>query len=215
MTTTAARQRPEYLRMLAGILALYTLIILFAESTAGNPTRIAVLGFLLWLSTRLRADTRLRWAAIALGIGAIAVVAVLSATASSTVVYGAVGACSFVLIAAAIGAIVSTLVERRRVDSATVLGVLCVFLLLALLFASLHQLFASFIGDYLHGASSPPTPSDLLYFSVITVTTVGYGDITPASTVARAIAVTEALTGQLYLVSVVAAVVGGWRRAGK
>ena len=58
----------------------------------------------------------------------------------------------------------------------------------------------------------PPDSSDLLYFSVITMTTVGYGDVTPACLPARAIAVVEAITGQLYLVSVVAIVVSGWRR---
>jgi len=199
--------------MLTGIFALYTLIILLGETTAGDTGRIALLGFLLWTSTRLRSDKRLRWWAIALGIAAVAVVAVLSAIASARVIYGAVGACSLVLIAAAMATIVSTLVERRRVDTSAVLGVLCVYLLLALLFASMHQMFASFSTDYLNGASDPPSPSDLLYFSVITLTTVGFGDITPASRLARAVSVTEALTGQLYLVSVVAGVVGGWRSA--
>ncbi len=93
------------------------------------------------------------------------------------------------------------------------LGVLCVYLLLALLFASVHELLAAFTDPYLNGAPDPPSASDLLYFSVITITTVGYGDITPASESARAVAVTEALVGQLYLVSVVAAVVAGWRAA--
>jgi hypothetical protein len=95
----------------------------------------------------------------------------------------------------------------------TVLGVLCIYLMFALFFADLHQFFAAFSSDYLNGTSNPPNPSDLLYFSVITLATVGFGDITPASEVARAITVVEALTGQLYLVSVVAGVVGGWRRA--
>ncbi len=197
--------------MLAGIFALYTLIIVFGETTAGDSGRIALLGFLLWISTRLRADRRLRMWAIALGTAAVAVVVVLSAIESAIVVYGAVGACSLVLIASAMTAIVSTLVERRRVDASTVLGVLCVYLLLALLFASTHQVFAAFSTDYLNGAPIPPTASDLLYFSVITLTTVGFGDITPASQLARAVTVTEALTGQLYLVSVVAGVVAGWR----
>jgi hypothetical protein len=64
---------------------------------------------------------------------------------------------------------------------------------------------------YLNGVPGDPTASDLLYLSVITLSTVGFGDITPASQLARAVTVVEALTGQIYLVSVVAGVVAGWR----
>jgi hypothetical protein len=83
--------------------------------------------------------------------------------------------------------------------------------LFALFFASLHQLLGAFIPDYLNGTGEFATPSDLLYFSSVTLSTVGFGDITPAAEVARAVTVVEALVGQLYLVSVVAGVVGGWR----
>ena len=62
-------------------------------------------------------------------------------------------------------------------------------LLFALLVASLHQALGTFIPDYLKGTSDPATPADLLYFSVITLTTVGFGDITPHSEVARAVTV--------------------------
>lgn len=80
------------------------------------------------------------------------------------------------------------------------------------MFAALHQIGAAFDDTYLHGVLPPPDSGDFLYFSVITLTTVGYGDLTPATAVGRTIAMTEALVGQLYLVSVVAAVVGRWRR---
>ena len=93
------------------------------------------------------------------------------------------------------------------------LGVLCIYLMFALFFAELHQLFATFSRTTSTARRIRRHPSDLLYFSVITLATVGFGDITPASEVARAVTVVEALTGQLYLVSVVAGVVGGWRRA--
>ena len=46
------------------------------------------------------------------------------------------------------------------------------------------------------------------YFSMITMTTVGYGDMTPLSTVARTIASVEAITGQVYLTILVARLVG-------
>jgi voltage-gated potassium channel Kch len=47
-----------------------------------------------------------------------------------------------------------------------------------------------------------------LYFSYITLTTVGYGDLTAGSSLGRMLAVIEALVGQLYLVTIVALVVG-------
>lgn len=55
-----------------------------------------------------------------------------------------------------------------------------------------------------------PSQSDDLYFSYITLTTVGYGDLTPDSGLTRALVVVEALSGQLYLVTVVAVLVGNF-----
>jgi hypothetical protein len=52
-----------------------------------------------------------------------------------------------------------------------------------------------------------------VYFSFITMATVGYGDLAPQGGVARALAVTEGLFGQIYLVTAVAALVGNIGRA--
>ena len=46
----------------------------------------------------------------------------------------------------------------------------------------------------------------------MTITTTGYGDLTPATDLGRSLAIAEALTGQIYLVTVVAAIVGGLSR---
>jgi voltage-gated potassium channel Kch len=48
---------------------------------------------------------------------------------------------------------------------------------------------------------------DQLYFSFVTLTTVGYGDLSPAGGLARAFAVTEMLVGQIYLVTIVSLIV--------
>jgi voltage-gated potassium channel Kch len=45
---------------------------------------------------------------------------------------------------------------------------------------------------------------ELIYFSVVTISTVGYGDILPASPVARMLAMTEAVVGQFFVAVVVA-----------
>jgi hypothetical protein len=199
--------------MLGGILVIYAFIIGLGETDAGGPIRVALLGALVWKATRLSTNRRARHSALVVAIAATAVSAVVALLADPRVTSGVVGAWSVLLVVIAGWSIVDALRVRFVIDVSTVLGVLCVYLLSAMFFADLHQTFAAFTHDYLNGTPDPPTPSDLLYFSVITLTTVGFGDITPASEVARAVTVVEALTGQLYLVSVVAGVVGGWRRA--
>jgi hypothetical protein len=61
-----------------------------------------------------------------------------------------------------------------------------------------------------------PSVNDQLYFSYVTLSTVGYGDLSPAADLPRALAVLEMLAGQIYLVTVVALIVGhlGHRPAG-
>lgn len=200
--------------MLAVVLLSYGVIIGFGDTNLVSPIRMVLLAFLVWTSVRMHPSRNFRRVALALGVGALLATAGAVAFAPTRVLSGVAGGCSAVLIGVAVGAIAGTLLGRWRVDTATVLGVLCIYLLFALLFAGMHQCFAAFDGQYLNGVENP-SASDLLYLSVITMTTVGFGDITPASEAARAVAVTEALTGQLYLVSVVAGVVGGWRASGR
>jgi hypothetical protein len=159
---------------------------------------------------RRRQGRRLRFAA-GLTVAAIVACAVASASGAAALQQGLSGGATTVLVGMTIGIIGYALITWHRTDLSTVLGVLCMYLLLALLFAGMHEFCAAFNADYLNGASAPPTVSDLLYFSIITICTVGFGDITPATDVARAVTSVEALVGQLYLVSVVAAVVSGWR----
>ena len=52
-----------------------------------------------------------------------------------------------------------------------------------------------------------PRPGDFMYFSFITLTTVGYGDLTPFTDAARSAAVFEAVLGQVFLATAVARIV--------
>jgi hypothetical protein len=88
-----------------------------------------------------------------------------------------------------------------------VLGALCVYLLGGLLFAYLFFLIdVHDQGHFFVQATNPPN-ADFLYFSMVTLTTLGYGDLTASESVGKMLAVTEALAGQMYLVSVVAVLV--------
>ena len=60
--------------------------------------------------------------------------------------------------------------------------------------------------------TSAPNSVDFVYFSFVTIATLGYGDLTPHGDLGKMLAATEAITGQLYLVSAVALLIGNLGR---
>jgi hypothetical protein len=208
----AVERSRTFLRLLVGILLVYAVIITLGQWSFSAPLWVGILAVALLLDARTRQRSRGWQLTAAASGGGLFVATVVAGVAGSQRVLAAVaGVATLLLVVMVIVSIVRVLAHRPMVELSTVLGVLNIYLLLALCFASVHQVLAAVQSDYLHGVSGRPTSSDLLYFSVITMTTVGFGDITPGTQLARTVTVTQALVGQLYLVSVVAAVVGGWR----
>jgi hypothetical protein len=110
----------------------------------------------------------------------------------------------------------------RQVDAEMIYGVLCVYLMLGLIWGVGYQVLdkvqpGSFhVPDQMVAAESGvanPDRSVLLYFSYVTITTLGYGDVTPVNDVARSLSMLEALLGQLFLVVLVARLVGMYTAA--
>jgi Ion channel len=98
--------------------------------------------------------------------------------------------------------------RRAVVDVETVLGAVCIYVLLGMMYAFVYAAINGLSsGDFFVQTSHATTP-DFLYFSFITQTTVGFGDFTARGDLGRALSVLEALTGQLYLVIVIAVLVG-------
>jgi hypothetical protein len=88
-----------------------------------------------------------------------------------------------------------------------VLGAIAIYLMLGAMFASLDNAIGSIGSSGFFKGGGNPGFETYLYFSYTTLATVGYGDFTPGPSLARAMAILEALTGQLYLVTVVALLV--------
>jgi hypothetical protein len=113
-------------------------------------------------------------------------------------------------------AIVSGLVKHFReegeVSRELVFGVLCLYLLVGLLFGVAYGADQQISGEDFFRSGSGER-DDFLYFSFSTLTTVGYGDLIAAHDVGRSLAITEALLGQIYLVTVVAVIVSNLRPA--
>jgi hypothetical protein len=120
------------------------------------------------------------------------------------------------LVALAPLAIVRGVVRGVRTEGAvtmhTMFGVLCIYLLIGMLFAFAYGLVGDAQSAAFFASRIDPDISDYLYFSFATITTVGYGDLSAATDLGRSVAIAEALIGQIYLVTVVAVIVGGLSR---
>jgi len=92
------------------------------------------------------------------------------------------------------------------------IGSMSVYLLLgvlwALLYALAHQLLPGAFHGLETGTSRAAQVSELFYFSFITLTTVGYGDVAPAHPFVRTLSMLQGVTGQLYIAILVASLVG-------
>ena len=109
--------------------------------------------------------------------------------------------------------------RAQSVTTDTIVGAVCAYLLIGVTWGSVYALLAFASPDSLSVSPalarvthwgepvSSFTPL-LLYYSYTTLSTLGYGDVTPLSTGARALSVLEGLTGQIYLAVLVARLVG-------
>jgi hypothetical protein len=86
-------------------------------------------------------------------------------------------------------------------------GAVAIYVLVGLVFAELYLCMAELSGTAFFAQTAAPSPVSYVYFSYTTLTTVGYGDLTAVTDAGRMLAITEALLGQLYLVTVVAFIV--------
>jgi len=96
--------------------------------------------------------------------------------------------------------------QAGSVDATKVDAAICVYLLIGVIWQNFYMLVDSFIPGSFENVQL--TGGDFLYFSYITLSTLGYGDITPLNGPAQALAYTEAIIGQLYLTILVARLVG-------
>jgi voltage-gated potassium channel len=126
--------------------------------------------------------------------------------------------CTAAFLVYVIVAILKYIFRQKAVNPDIIAGSIVVYLLLALDWSFVYQIIelleprAFSLNNY----ATALTASEFLYFSLVTITTVGYGDIAPVSSIARAFSVLEAVVGQLFLVILVSWLVGMYvsRRSG-
>jgi hypothetical protein len=101
--------------------------------------------------------------------------------------------------------------DQGTVNAQTVLGALAIYLLIGALYAFAFSAAALIGSGPFFAQGTAGTMAERVCFSYVTLATLGYGDVTPAGTSGQMMAVSEVLLGQIYLVTVVALVVGRLR----
>lgn len=191
---------------------LFLLILLSLVLTAANTTWLkiaAVLvqgGVVLFAFLAARAGRR-AWRVAVVLVPLAVIIGIAGRFGDSRAAETVAAAMNLVLPAAAIVVLGRRIVMEPFVSSRTIIGLLCVYLLIGMTFAATYITIAVVSGEPFFVQTDQAQPVDFTYFSLVTLATVGYGDLTAANPMPRMLAAIEGLTGQLYLVTVVAVAV--------
>ncbi len=208
-----APRRNNFFYLLVGLLVL----LLLAPIASGRFDRVVNLAYVGTLLLGVWSLARNRWAYVggwALALLSVAAGGVqLSIDSPVPFLIGRMIAFAFCLLSLLI--VLSEVLFGKSVDANRVAGSVCVYLLLGLNWAFVYSfLYAvdptSFVG-------LPEGADDLflslVYYSFVTLTTLGYGDISPGTHVARALAYLQAVSGVMYVAILIASLIGSSGRA--
>ena len=101
--------------------------------------------------------------------------------------------------------ILAYIFKEKQITVDTIAGAICAYFLIGLMWSSIFVILGP--GSFQISPELPTESSVFRYYSYATLTTLGYGDITPISGPARSFALLEAITGQIYLATLVARLV--------
>jgi hypothetical protein len=108
------------------------------------------------------------------------------------------------------GLVLVSVLRGGAVDGERICAALCVYLLAGIAFGGVFAALEAVAPGSLEGAGDDI--GSAVYFSFMTLTSVGYGDIAPLTPAARALAMLEAVFGQLYLAVLIARLVSLYER---
>jgi hypothetical protein len=199
----------------AVFLLTLTLLVFVIVAPSANWAR-AVGCSLQWLAlltvvatSRASSSVRRPVAVVLLGLTSFTVVGEAAGALSDAVLLAISGVLSAAIPFALVGGLIR-LVRAHGVTTQAVAGALTLYLLLGLVFAWLIGFVANVSDAQYFAQQANASTSQIVYFSFAVLTTTGFGDLTAATHVGRALAVVEMLLGQLYLVTVIGVLVGNF-----
>ena len=204
--------RPDSLLLLSLLL-----VILLNPTLDHGYWRRLLLGALMFipviLATVRLSQIRMRmWPVVLLMLGVI-VFTVASDTSGNRVLHGIRWGFLAAFFALTAARLFSHLQNSSSVSRTHLYIAVSIYLLLGITWAALYGVMEALQpGSFQLGGRQTDRQSDLLYFSLVTLSTIGYGDIVPLTGEARMLAALEGVTGVLYVAITVAILVSAYRR---
>jgi hypothetical protein len=200
--------RDHFGRLLLVLIAIFVVTGL-ADSRATRVTVGVLLLTAVGLAVRITGSPSFHWAARLMAWGLLGLVAVLLSTFEGRAARGWAAVCMGLIAVGALAAVLGRVLHHEEVSAQTIAGALCAYLLVGFAFASAYSAAdnlgsAQFFGE-------PVDPDAYSYFSFVTLTTTGYGDLSPVTDLGRRLAPLEAMVGQMYLAVTVARLVALYR----
>ena len=157
----------------------------------------------LWTSGVARADSPLSLTLLV----STAIAALILVISGGDTFRGLVGLLSGLILLATLATIALGVFDQGKANLQAVTGAICVYILLGMVFFFLYGGIAALGTQPFFAGGTDGTRPIRLYFSFVSLSTVGYGDYTAGGNLGRMLAVSEAVLGQLYLVTVIAVLV--------
>ena len=203
-------KRDRYLFLLLSLLSLMLIIPLFHGIFELN-TLIDISITAIFLSSLYAVSQKAQNVRIAVGLILPIIVGIWFANLMNVSnIRLLVDFCAILFFAFTIIIILSALLKENKVTLDVIYGAVAVFLLMAVMWAFIFDVIETLqpgsfqvTADYAQG-----TRVHFVYYSFVTITTVGYGDILPVSPIARAFSILEMVVGQFYLIILIARLVG-------
>lgn len=205
---TAFRRSDSYGIVLALLLLSFILSAMPPSTHWLHLIRLLLLGGTMLFALRTsRVHGRILRAAMLLFVVAMSLGLAIAITGhGSNTERGVIAVLDVILLALVPPVVVNRILRHPRVDVETIVGAVSVYIILGVFFQSLYIAVDAFETKpfFVNGVH---TTSAFQFFSFVTLTTVGYGNLIPKTSLGQSLAVLEALLGQIYLVTLVARLV--------
>lgn len=110
------------------------------------------------------------------------------------------------------------IMKTKRISNNEIYGAISVYLLMGVFFGIIYQIVLVFDPNAFHFnptnfKNRTPSDGDLFYYSLITLSTVGYGDVSPVAPIARSISMIEAVLGVMYVATMIARFIASHKKS--